>query len=86
MHQGQHWIGRERERASELLQNKAEIALVTDPEEWEVLGGCWGPVRMAFSDRTRLAGREVLRNKAEITLVTDPEGCTRKMLASLCCW
>ncbi len=32
----------------ERLRNKAEIALVTDPDrgrEWECMGGCWGPVR-----------------------------------------
>ncbi len=53
----------------ERLQNKAEIAFVTDPDrgrEWECMGGCWGPVRRMFSERT-------LRNKAEFALVTDPE-------------
>ena len=49
------------------LRNKAELSLVTDPEGWERLGGCGGPVSMTFSGRT-------LRNKAELSLVTDPEG------------
>ncbi len=32
----------------EVLQNKAKIALVTDPDrgrEWAAVGGCWGPDR-----------------------------------------
>ena len=49
-----------------VLRNKTKVSLVTDPEEWEVLGGCGGPVRMRFSLR-------MLRNKAENALVTDPE-------------
>ncbi len=34
-----------------LLQNKADIALVTDPDggrEWAAMGGCWDPDRKTF--------------------------------------
>ena len=58
--------GREGGRATEVLRNKAELLLVTDPEEWEVLGGCRGPVRRTFSER-------MLRNNAKNALVSDPE-------------
>ena len=43
-----------------MLRNKAELSLVTDPEEREGVGV--------------LTGAEVLQNKAEMLQVTDPEG------------
>ncbi len=75
-----------------MLRNKAKFTLVTDPEEWEGLGGCGDPVRRTLSERTLRILREVLRNKAEKLLVTDPEGGKeREHLRCFetrpkCCW